>query len=62
MLKGHKMLNLDSDEEGHFLTSCAGGMTVETSIPVQYTDADGLNVILKVTGLEGGHSGSEINK
>lgn len=62
MLKGHKMLNLDSDEEGHFLTSCAGGMTVETSIPVQYTDADGLAVTLKVTGLEGGHSGSEINK
>ena len=34
MLKGHKMLNLDSDDEGHFLTSCAGGMTVEPSIPV----------------------------
>ena len=28
MLKGHKMLNIDSDVEGHFLTSCAGGMTV----------------------------------
>ncbi len=26
MLKGHKMLNIDSDVEGHFLTSCAGGM------------------------------------
>ena len=34
MLKGHKMLNIDSDVEGHFLTSCAGGMTVDTVIPV----------------------------
>ena len=25
MLKGHKLLNLDSEEEGYFLTSCAGG-------------------------------------
>ena len=62
MLKGHKMLNLDSDDEGHFLTSCAGGMTVETSIPISYMTAEGLTVDLKVAGLEGGHSGSEINK
>lgn len=62
MLKGHKMLNIDSDEEGHFLTSCAGGMTVETSIPVSYITAEGLGAKLKVTGLCGGHSGSEINK
>lgn len=62
MLKGHKMLNIDSDVEGHFLTSCAGGMTVETSVPVSYTTAEGLTVQLKVTGLEGGHSGSEIDK
>ena len=62
MLKGHKMLNIDSDVEGHFLTSCAGGMTVETSIPVSYITAEGLGAKLKVTGLCGGHSGSEINK
>ena len=33
MLKGHKMLNIDSDVEGHFLTSCAGGMSLIADIP-----------------------------
>ncbi len=62
MLKGHKMLNIDSDVEGHFLTSCAGGMTVETKIPVSYDVQNGLVLKLVLTGLEGGHSGSEIDK
>lgn len=62
MLKGHKMLNIDSDIEGHFLTSCAGGMTVETTIPVSYMTQRGLPFTLTVAGLEGGHSGSEIDK
>ena len=62
MLKGHKMLNIDSDVEGHFLTSCAGGMTVETSIPVSYIKQAGQTVVVTIAGLEGGHSGSEIDK
>ena len=62
MLKGHKMLNIDSDIEGHFLTSCAGGMHVETSIPVTFEDASGILYTVCVTGLEGGHSGAEIDK
>lgn len=62
MLKGHKMLNIDSDVEGHFLTSCAGGMTAETCIPVSYDKAAGSLYEVTVTGLCGGHSGSEIDK
>lgn len=62
MLKGHKMLNIDSDVEGHFLTSCAGGMTVGTTIPVTYINQTGTAVEMTVTGLAGGHSGSEIDK
>lgn len=62
MLKGHKMLNIDSDVEGHFLTSCAGGMHVETRIPVVFEEAAGALYTISVTGLEGGHSGSEIDK
>lgn len=62
MLKGHKLLNIDSDVEGHFLTSCAGGMAVETMIPVNHMRQNGLVVSVTVTGLEGGHSGSEIDK
>ena len=62
MLKGHKMLNIDSDVEGHFLTSCAGGMHVETEIPVTFEEASGVLFEVTVTGLEGGHSGAEIDK
>ena len=62
MLKGHKMLNIDSDVEGHFLTSCAGGMHIETTLPVAYEEATGILYNVCVTGLEGGHSGAEIDK
>lgn len=62
MLKGHKLLNIDSDVEGHFLTSCAGGMTVDVSLPVTRMTQNGLEMTVTVTGLEGGHSGSEIDK
>lgn len=62
MLKGRRMLNIDSDVEGHFLTSCAGGANVCTTIPVTYIRQSGHSVELAVTGLMGGHSGSEIDK
>ncbi len=62
MLKGKKMLNIDSDVEGHFLTSCAGGMTAESKIPVSYMEQSGQAFELTLTGLVGGHSGSEIDK
>ena len=62
MLKGHILLNIDSDVEGHFLTSCAGGLSAQTKIPVTYEKAEGVLVSLRLCGLEGGHSGSEIDK
>lgn len=62
MLKGHIMLNIDSDVEGEFLTSCAGGMSINSSIPVTRTAQTGLETIITLTGLDGGHSGAEIHK
>ncbi|MBP3676772.1 MAG: aminoacyl-histidine dipeptidase [Agathobacter sp.] len=62
MLKGKKMLNIDSDEEGIFLTSCAGGTSVEATIPVKRTTQTGVVLNVKVDGLFGGHSGAEIHK
>lgn len=62
MITGHKMLNIDSEEEGHFLTGCAGGMSLHSNIPVQRTTQKGQKFNLKITGLEGGHSGAEIDK
>lgn len=62
MLQGKYMINIDSDIEGMFLTSCAGGMTAKCSIPVNYTDETMMKYTIKITGLQGGHSGSEIDK
>lgn len=62
MLSGRTMLNIDSDEEGHFLTSCAGGMSVRSTIPVRRIPMRGQKLALNVAGLSGGHSGAEIHK
>jgi dipeptidase D len=62
MLKGHTMLNIDSEEEGSFLTGCAGGMSVNGTIPVTRMTQSGRKMQITVTGLAGGHSGCEIDK
>ncbi len=62
MLKGKKMLNIDSDEEGVFLTSCAGGTAVKAAIPVNRNTETGVVLKVTVNGLFGGHSGGEIHK
>ncbi len=62
MLKGKKLLNLDSDEEGVFYTSCAGGLQAECKIPIAREEKEGAVFEIKVSGLRGGHSGSEIHK
>lgn len=62
MLKGHILLNIDSDIEGHFLTSCAGGLSADMKLPVSYQKVQGTGVNLRLHQLEGGHSGSEIDK
>lgn len=63
MLQAKRMLNIDSEEEGILLTSCAGGMRTDCHIPVKMDHCQ-TGVCLEVTvgGLLGGHSGTEINK
>lgn len=61
-ITGRYMLNVDSDEEGVFYTSCAGGMTSYCEIPVSYVEETKLEYEIKITGLLGGHSGAEIDK
>lgn len=63
MLKGKCMLNLDSEEEGIFLASCAGGISTLSTLPVAWAKSpEILWYELSVTGLVGGHSGCEIDK
>ena len=62
MLRGRTLINLDSEEEGIFTVSCAGGATSVISLPVERKAAYGPCVRLTVDGLRGGHSGAEIHK
>ena len=64
LLKGKYILNLDSEEEGHLLVSCAGGVTALSTIPVNFKDADSSKVAysIEIKGLLGGHSGMDIIK
>ena len=61
-LKGKVLLNIDAEEEGIFLVSCAGGNTVYTSFSAEYENESRKAYEIYVTGLKGGHSGIEINK
>ena len=62
MCRGKKLLNIDSEEEGIMLSSCAGGVRTYSEIPVKYAEAEGNKIRLEWSGLTGGHSGVEIHK
>ena len=60
-VKGTYLINLDAEEEGVFITSCAGGVRTDLSLPLAYeTKAEETGVLLTLEGLRGGHSGLDI--
>ena len=62
MLTGSRMVNLDSEEEGIFWTSCAGGARVKCNLPLPAKEQTGTTFKVTLGGLLGGHSGAEIHK
>ncbi|NOR16032.1 MAG: beta-Ala-His dipeptidase [Candidatus Aminicenantes bacterium] len=61
-LKGKKLLNLDSEDEGEFTIGCAGGADSRIFLPLTTeAAADGEQLQVKISGLQGGHSGVDIN-
>lgn len=56
-----RLLNIDSEEEGIFTVGCAGGIRVQSDIPMKRVPASGLCLDFKFQGILGGHSGIEIN-
>lgn len=62
MLKGRRMLNLDSEEEGYILAGCAGGARVDWQLPLVREGRNGKRYAICIKGLQGGHSGAEIDK
>ncbi len=62
MLKGRTLINADSEDEGIFTVSCAGGARGTITLPVTRRTVYGPCIKLTVEGLQGGHSGVEIHK
>jgi len=61
-LLGRTMINLDSEDEGIFTVSCAGGARVRLHWETRQETVTALPLTLTVDGLKGGHSGVEINE
>ncbi len=63
-MSGDFLINLDSEDEGEIFVSCAGGCN--TTATFHYTEEptpQGMFAIrLQIKGLEGGHSGDDIDK
>ena len=62
VLSGRKMINMDSEEDDVLTVSCAGGEDFIITAKPDTKATRGLAVALTVSGLQGGHSGVEIDK
>ena len=70
LLTGSMLLNLDSEDEGLFYVSCAGGKTTTATFSYEKVEAQAANadvaqwffIKASVRGLTGGHSGDDIHK
>lgn len=62
-LSGKIVLNVDSEEEGKLLVSCAGGIRTKSALPIQWINkkADTKEFRISLKGLKGGHSGTDIH-
>jgi dipeptidase D len=64
LVSGKTLINLDSEDEGALTVGCAGGGNIYMTLPVTWKPlaSDEQIYELKVSGLQGGHSGGDINK
>jgi len=64
-VSGDILINIDSDNEGEALVSCAGGVRNLVSLPLSWMETpetDRVAYELIISGLKGGHSGADIHK
>jgi dipeptidase D len=64
LLKSRILLNLDSEDDGEFFIGCAGGKDTVIELPISAEPAPNgyKSFRLKVSGLQGGHSGDDIHR
>ncbi len=62
-LKGRKLINLDTEEEGQFYIGCAGGIncSAELACTEEQVNENYIAFMIALKGLKGGHSGIDIN-
>ncbi|SEF39883.1 dipeptidase D [Caloramator fervidus] len=64
LLKGRILINMDSEEEGKLLVSCAGGVRTRHILKINWADVkkELCAYTISIRGLKGGHSGMDIDK
>ena len=69
VLRHKKLINLDSEDDGQIFIGCAGGIDTLAKMHYEAIDKSKISnlksqiaIRLSVTGLQGGHSGDDINK
>jgi dipeptidase D len=61
-LTGRRLINLDAEMEGVLVCGSAGNVSIRSTLPIEKTAVKGQIFTLAVSGLQGGHSGMEIDK
>jgi len=63
MIKSKYLINLDSEDEGQIFIGCAGGKNTLGFLLIKYQSGQEKNSVeVFVSGLQGGHSGDDIEK
>jgi dipeptidase D len=64
LLKSRILLNLDSEDDGEFFIGCAGGKDTVIELPIvsEPLPVGYKTLRMKVSGLQGGHSGDDIHR
>lgn len=64
-ITGRRLINIDSEEEGVLMVSCAGGVRVYCGLDLSFEETGNREIKsfeIEVDGLKGGHSGIDIDK
>ena len=62
-IDGKILINLDNEEEGYLLVSCAGGIRSTATLNIEKQDVKDKKLVkISISGLKGGHSGMDIIK
>ena len=61
-LSGDILLNLDTEEDDEIDIGCAGGVDVTALRDYEVAAVSGQGIVIEIKGLQGGHSGMDIDK